>query len=767
MTDHPQDAANREPTGLYDKLSVGSVIGGYTLVEPISVEGLEQVWRARESGSTGADRPLRLTIVHAGAHGSHEALAGFRARASALAQLRNPYVDRSFEPQLIAGMDVIVSNCSNGKSLDEWLSQHSEIPPAEICRDLWLQLCDALAAAAEIPAPYGPLFHRRLRPGCLTVVENAGTPELRVGSFGLAADTVTSWTEADHGTDAEAYLAPEQTRSRSTEADQSSVIFSLAIIAIELLSLRMRPALGRCWWELASDSDDATVAALAELRSVIPLPVLKALSGAMLRNPGARYASIRAFAEAFDQAWPEPRLPALLKSRAEATAAARATGSRATTRPKPPAPAKPAPPSRRNTLIAGAAGALALIAAALFFLRTSSDAPAASAPEGSAAAAAAPTDKPAPIPVAAAAGGSGAVVAAGSGSGAEGSAATGDAAEGSAEAPKALLPMINRTIGQECDQPSQCASQLCSNRHCAPEGFAYIPAGSFTRGTPTTELGHKGNEWQVEVAIAEPFLLQIAEVSQRDWKAVMESNPSKFAACGDGCPVDSVSWWEGVAYMNARSRKEGLTECYDLTVCAGDPKQTRVGKGGAKEFACESATLRDDCTGYRYPTEVEWEYAARAGTTTATYRGNIRLDSTRGFLCGPESALDGIAVWYCGAAARFDSGISGAGHNGPTQIGPSIARRRSPNGWGLYDMLGNVAEWTDSAYINSPTELLPRTAGPVESRVVKGGSWFDPPLELRAGARAQIKAILSSPQRGFRPARRLTDHANPKNDPPH
>jgi formylglycine-generating enzyme required for sulfatase activity len=756
MPELPHDPTATEAPSLYDKLTVGGTLGGYTLLEELSTEGLEQVWRAREANATAAERPLRLTIVHAAAHGSHEALASFRARAAALARLRNPYIDRSFEPQLIAGMDVVVSNVSTGVTLEHWLSQHVELIPVERSRDLFLQLCDALAAAAELPIPYGPLEHRRLRPEHLTVIEAGGQPELRVCSFGLAADTAgIAWRPEDHATDAEAYLAPEQTGGTPVAVTQHTLVFTLAVIAIELLTLRMRPALGRCWWELSTDSDDATVAALAELRTVVPLPVLKVLSGAMLRAPKDRYATIRTFAEAFDQAWPEPRLPRLKQAQAEATAAARATA-----RPKPPAPATPAPAPARSNRVAGAVGALALVAAAAFFALRPTDEPAATPAEGSAAAAAAPTaDKPTPPPVAAAAGGSGAVVDAGSGSGAAVAEAEGSAAMPVAEP---LLPMINRLLGQPCDQPTQCASSLCSNKHCAPEGFAYIPAGSFTRGTPTTELGHKNNEWQAEVVIESPFFLQMAEVSQRDWKAVMESNPSKFAACGDGCPVDSVSWWEGAAYLNARSVKEQLTACYQLDGCTGDAKQA-----GTKPFTCQSATLRDDCTGYRYPTEVEWEYAARAGTTSATYRGNIRLDSTRGFVCGPEAALDGISNWYCTAAVRFESGVSGAGREGPAKIGPARARGHTPNAWGLYDMLGNVAEWTDSAFINSPTEALPRTAGPVESRVVRGGSWNDPPLEVRAGARSQMGAGSSSPQRGFRPARRLTTSATAKNDRPH
>jgi len=766
MPDQPHDPNASEAHGLYDKLTVGGTLGGYTLLELLSAEGLEQVWRAKESNATAADRPLRLTIVHAAAHGSHEALASFRARASALARVRNHYIDRSFEPQLVAGMDVVVSNASTGVTLEHWLSQYVELIPVERSRDLFLQLCDALAAAAELPAPYGPLAHRRLRPDQLMVVETGGQPELRVGNFGLAADTAgIAWRPEDHATDAEAYLAPEQTRGAPVAITQQTLIFSLAVIAVELLTLRMRPALGRCWWELSTDSDDATVAALAELRSVVPLPVLKVLSGAMLRDPKDRFESIRTFAAAFDKAWPEPRLPRLQQAQAEATAAARATA-----RPKPPAPAKQATAPGRSNRLAGAVGALVLVAAAAFFALRPTDKPAATPAEGSAAAAAAPTDdKPTPAPVAAAAGGSGAVVAAGSGSGEAGADTAIAEPEGSAAAPsnEPLLPMVNRQLGQPCDQSTQCASSLCSNQHCAPEGFAYIPAGTFTRGTPTTELGHKSTEWQAEVGIDSPFFLQMAEVSQRDWKAVMGNNPSTFVACGDGCPVDSVSWWDGAAYLNARSAREQLTACYQLDDCTGDPKQAGGGKPGAKGFACQSATLRDDCTGYRYPTEVEWEYAARAGTTSATYRGNIRLDSTRGFVCGAESALDGIAVWYCGAEVRFESGISGAGHQGPAQIGPGRARTRTPNPWGLYDMLGNVSEWTDSAYINSPTESLPRTAGPVETRVVRGGSWSDPPLELRAGARSQMAAGSSSSQRGFRPARRLTTSATAKNDRPH
>jgi len=756
MPDQPHDPTSTEASGLYDKLTVGSTLGVYTLLEQLSSEGLEQLWRAKESNATGVERPLRLTVVHAAAHGSHEALASFRARATALARLRNPYIERSFEPQLVAGMDVVVSNFSAGVTLEHWLSEHVELMPVERSRDLFLQLCDALAAAAELPAPYGPLEHRQLRPEHLTVVEAGGLPELRVCNFGLAADTAgIAWRPEDHATDAEAYLAPEQTRGAPIALNQQSLVFTLGVIAIELLTLRMRPALGRCWWELSQDSDDTTVLALAELRTVVPLPVLKVLSRAMLGAPKDRYDTIRTFAEAFDQAWPEPRLPRLQQAQAEATAAARATA-----RPKPPAPATQAPAPARSNRLAGAVGALVLVAAAAFFALRPTDEPAATPDEGSADAAAAPTgDKPTPAPVAAAAGGLGAVLAAGSGSGAAVA-----VADGSAAMPEAapLLPMTNRQLGQPCDQSTQCASSLCSNKHCAPEGFAYIPAGTFTRGTPATELGHKNNEWQVQVDITSPFFLQMAEVSQRDWKAVMESNPSKFAACGDGCPVDSVSWWQGAAYLNARSEKEQLTACYQLDGCTGDAKQA-----GSKPFACQSATLRDDCTGYRYPTEVEWEYAARAGTTSATYRGNIRLDSTRGFVCGQEAALDGIAIWYCDAEVRFASGVSGTGHEGPAQIGPARARIRTPNPWGLYDMLGNVAEWTDSAFINSPTESLPRTAGAVESRVVRGGSWNDPPLDLRAGARSQIAAGSSSPQRGFRAARRLTTSATAKNDQPH
>jgi formylglycine-generating enzyme required for sulfatase activity len=121
-----------------------------------------------------------------------------------------------------------------------------------------------------------------------------------------------------------------------------------------------------------------------------------------------------------------------------------------------------------------------------------------------------------------------------------------------------------------------------------------------------------------------------------------------------------------------------LPPCYAFEGCTGE-----VGQGMVCEKALAVGGDLYACPGYRLPTEAEWEYAARAGTTTAFYNGDITPLSNQ-FVCGPDPNLEQIA-WYCG----------NAGADSSTRVGGL----KPPNAWGLYDVLGNVTEWVNDQLI--------------------------------------------------------------------
>jgi formylglycine-generating enzyme required for sulfatase activity len=241
--------------------------------------------------------------------------------------------------------------------------------------------------------------------------------------------------------------------------------------------------------------------------------------------------------------------------------------------------------------------------------------------------------------------------------------------------------------------------------------LALIPAGTFQMGsTGADKDAEYAEKPQHEVRITQPFYLGVHEVTQGQYQTVMGQNPSGFKG-SDNLPVEEVSWLDAVRFCNKLSEREGLNPYYRIegdavTIAGGD--------------------------GYRLPTEAEWEYACRAGTTTR-------------FSFGDDEKALGQYAWYL-ANSSFQTHPVG---------------EKPPNAFGLYDMHGNVWEWCwdgyDTNYYERSPGKDPPGPGTAAHRVIRGGGWDDDPQFARSAYRFRDSPGYRSFYLGFRLARVQSD----------
>ncbi len=220
-----------------------------------------------------------------------------------------------------------------------------------------------------------------------------------------------------------------------------------------------------------------------------------------------------------------------------------------------------------------------------------------------------------------------------------------------------------------------------------------IPAGEFMMGSPATESDRKDDETQHRVSITKPFYLGVTEVTQEQYQEVMGTNPSEAdrdELKGPQNPVETVSWADAVEF------------CRKLSAMPAEKTAGHV---------------------YRLPTEAEWEYACRSGTTTA-------------YSFGDDAPRLGDYGWFEG---NSDSKTHPVGE-------------KKPNAWGLYDMHGNVLEWCQDWYGDYPsgsaTDPTGATSGSL--RVDRGGGWSPDAGSCRSAYRSWDTPVIRGNDLGFR-----------------
>lgn len=295
---------------------------------------------------------------------------------------------------------------------------------------------------------------------------------------------------------------------------------------------------------------------------------------------------------------------------------------------------------------------------------------------------------------------------------------------------------LTETLGDTC---SSCAGPSCAWL-CEPEGvlacsaqpnpdFVWVPAGETAIGASEDDVLLPLSLPRVQAAVSLPFAIHRYEVHQALFESIMGFNPSDpDLQLGGAHPVNGANLYQALEFLNGWSISEGRSPCYILQRCDEDIE--------AADYACDVVRTNATCLGYRLPTSLEWEVAARANTLSTTFAGNPTESDY-------AESVDAVA-W---SASNSDGTLR--------RIGLLDA---SPNG--LYDVFGNVAEWTMSpatsrtAY-DRPTEApytepLPELVAEHGVVIVRGGSILDEPTLMSAARIQTARAAVPARAIGIR-----------------
>ena len=252
-----------------------------------------------------------------------------------------------------------------------------------------------------------------------------------------------------------------------------------------------------------------------------------------------------------------------------------------------------------------------------------------------------------------------------------------------------------------------------------------IPAGTFTMGSPTSEIGRIADEALHPTSLSKSFQLGKYEVSQAEFTRVMGFNPSHFSQ-SHLFPVDNVTWFDAVSFCNKLSELEGLQAAYTIS---------NVTKEENSILSAE-VVWNSRANGYRLPTEAEWEYACRANDS----------------LSAPFSFGENISPALANYDGRYPYGNAAMGLDRKSTCEVSLFR---PNGFGLHQMHGNVSEWCWDWYAKYEPGQQQDPVGPTTgtTRVFRGGSWFNYANNCRSAFRDAKLPSTRIMHLGFRVAR--------------